>query len=253
MSTFAHDTWAALEAHDSARPQAFDTATVDGVPEPARRLLLRALPAGTPLYSIIYLNMSGEIKLGSRWLPFTARQILKAGVGFVWEPVVGGRIVRFVGADALGPDGARIEFRLFGRIPVVGASGPDVARSAAGRLAAETVAWLPQALTPQAGARWTAIDDGRSIVTLDGPSGPVDVEVGVGPDGALTSIGLERWNDSAKPPGPAPFGGDVHAGFVTTSNVTIAGAGAAGWDWNDQGEADGVFFRYTIDQAEHGN
>ena len=105
--------------------------------------------------------MRGEIRLAGRWLPFTAEQLLRASTGFVWAPIVGGRLIRFAGADALGPDGARIEFRLHGRIPIVRGSGADIARSANGRLAAETVAWLPAALTPQAGARWIAVDTTR--------------------------------------------------------------------------------------------
>ena len=47
----------------------------------------------------------------------------------MWPPVVGGRLIRCVGADALGPEGARIEFRLHGRIPIVRGAGPDIARS----------------------------------------------------------------------------------------------------------------------------
>ena len=56
-----------------------------------------------------------------------------------------------------------MHFRLHGLIPVVHSSGPDIARSGAGRLAAETVAWLPQALVPQSGAQWTPIDQHRAL------------------------------------------------------------------------------------------
>jgi hypothetical protein len=133
-------------------------------------------------------------------MPFTTDQVLQAGVGFVWKPIVGGRVVRFVGADILGPDDARMEFRLQGLIPVAKASGPDTARSAVGRLAAETVAWLPQATTPQAGARWRAVDSERATVTLDVVGGTVDVEVTVDADGRLKGIGLQRWNGSTNPP-----------------------------------------------------
>ncbi|MFA9565268.1 MAG: DUF6544 family protein [Acidimicrobiales bacterium] len=72
-----------------------------------------------------------------------------------------------------------MEFRLHGLVPVAQASGPDVARSAAGRLAAETVAWVPQALTPQAGA----VDDEHAVVKSDFAGETVDVEVG----------GRSRW------------------------------------------------------------
>lgn len=252
MTAFAHATWAGLARTDDSELMSFDPGTLATLPEPAQRLLSMALPEGTTLHHVVRLEMVGEIKLAGRWLPFSASQILRAGAGFVWAPVVGGRIVRFVGADALGPDGARVEFRLHGRVPILRSSGPDIARSAAGRLAAETVAWLPHALTPQAGGRWTAIDHHRATVTLDGPDGPIDIDVTVDDNGRLIALGLQRWKDSAKPPGPAPFGGAVDSTFTTAEAVAIAGTGTVGWDWGTSTEADGMFFRYEVIAADFG-
>jgi hypothetical protein len=253
MNSFADAAWAALDQSEAPGSAVFDRGSLIDLPEPAQRLLLNALPDRTPLYDTVRLSMCGEIRLAGRWLPFTARQILRAGMGFVWTPIVGGRLIRFVGADALGPEGARIEFRLHGRIPVVRGSSPDIARSAHGRLAAETVAWLPQALTPQAGASWTAIDHHRATVTLDGPGGPTDVDVTVDERGALTALGLRRWKDSAKPPALAPFGGTVESLFAVADGVAIAGVGTVGWDWGTPGEAAGAFFRYEITDADFGS
>ena len=252
MTSFANATWAALDRPNHVGSARFDRETLTSLPEPAQRLLSNALPDRTPLHDTVRLSMRGEIKLAGRWLPFTADQVLRAGMGFVWAPIVGGRLIRFVGADALGPDGARIEFRFHGRIPVVRGSGPDIARSAHGRLAAETVAWLPHALTPQAGASWTAIDAHRATVSLDGPGGPSDVEVTVDDDGALTALELQRWKDSAKPPSLAPFGGSVESLFTCSSGEAIAGAGTVGWDWGSPGEANGSFFRYEVIEAVFG-
>ncbi|MGI9612497.1 MAG: DUF6544 family protein [Acidimicrobiales bacterium] len=250
-TSIAGTTRAALaQPTDNQPPPTFDPATVDDLPAPAKRLLNRALPPDTPLNSLVELTMEGKIKLGGRWLPFTADQILRAGVGFVWAPTVGNRILRFTGADTLGPNGAHIEFRFLDRIPVVRGSGPDIDRSAAGRLAAETVAWLPQALTPQAGAHWTAIDDERATVTPTTVEGrQIPVEVAVDRDGQLTWLALERWRDSAKPPGLAPFGGSVTKPYTTDTGVVIAGSGVVGWDWDTCQQADGEFFRYTVTSA----
>ena len=244
----AEATWATLQHDDGQPPATFDTSTLLDLPEPAQRFLRAAIPADTPLASGVVLEMVGEIRLVGRWFPFTARQILRAGVGFVWQPEVGTRILRFVGADVLGPDGARMEFRLHGRIPVVRADGPDIARSAAGRLAAETVVWLPQSVTPQAGGNWRAIDADRAAVAVPVPSGAIDVEVTVDRAGRLTEIGLERWNASAKPPAREPFGGTVTATRVVDA-VTIAGQGAVGWNWHTATKDDGEFFRYSITSA----
>lgn len=244
-------TWAWL-ADVEGPVDRFDPETTRALPDSARRFLRRALPAGAPLVRAIELRMEGRIRLGPRWFPFRAAQILRAGAGFVWRPTVGGRIVRFVGADLLGPDGARMEFRFHGVIPVVKATGPDVARSAAGRLAAETVVWQPQALTPQAGARWRPVDDAaggaedRSVVTLDAAGSSIDVEVTVDEEGRLRSLALERWNGSSNPPGPEPFGGRIDAEHVTPGGIHIAGAGAVGWGWGTAAWPQGEFFRFTI-------
>lgn len=249
-TSFADTTRASLLAAAGTEPsRRFDPSTVDDLPDPARRLLSRALPAGVPLATGIELTMLGEIKLGTRWLSFRAKQVLRAGVGFVWAPVVGGRFLRFTGADALGPDGASVEFRLRGRIPVVRATGPDVVRSARGRLAAETVAWLPQALTPQLGARWAEVDADRASVTIDAAGQPTEVEVEVDASGQLTGLALQRWNDSAKPPALGAFGGSVHGLFTTAEGVAIADGGSVGWDWGTARQTDGEFFHYTVNSA----
>lgn len=247
---FAVATWKALEAATDALPlAAFDPATLDSLPAPAQRYLTDALPPGTPLSRVVELQMCGEIQLGGRWLPFTAEQILRGGSGFVWNAVVGGRLIRFTGADALGPDEARMEFRLHGLIPIVRAKGHDVRRSAQGRLAAETVVWLPQALTPQAGARWIGLDDERATVTISADGADVDVDVAVDPDGQLRWLSLQRWNSSSKPPAATTFGGSVDTIYTTPTGVRIAGSGTVGWDWHPNAPDDGVFFRYRVTTA----
>ena len=249
LPAVAERAWTALSDESTGEPAAFDPATLADLPPPAQRLLGRALPSGVALSTTAELSMQGEIRLGSRWFPFTAEQILRAGDGFVWSPVVGGRLVRFVGADLLTADDARMEFRLHGLIPMVRAAGPDVRRSAQGRLAAETVAWLPQALTPQLGARWTPVDDERAIVTLEAAGSDIDVEVIVDVDGRIRRAGLPRWNGSADPPCLEPFGASIDSTYTASNGVGIAGSGTAGWNFGTTDEADGIFFRYRITGA----
>lgn len=241
-------TWATLERAGAQAIPTFDPSSLVGLPEPAQRFLRTAIPAEAPLARAVVLDMVGRIRLVGRWLPFTARQILRAGVGFVWQPEVGGRILRFVGADVLGPDEARMEFRLHGRVPIVRADGPDIARSAAGRLAAETVVWLPQAITPQAGATWRPVDDDRAAVAVPVPDGTIDVEVTIDQNGQLRELGLERWNGSSKPPTLQPFGGTVSE-VRTFDRITVAARGVVGWNWHTDDQDDGEFFRYSITSA----
>ena len=252
-SLVAAGAWGELVTPDPGRePVRFVPAAVDDLPDPARRWLTRVITPGTSLPGGVILEMRGRIRLGPRWFPFTADQVLRAGVGFVWRPVVGGRIVRFEGVDVLAPSDARMEFRLHGRIPVVGETGAGLARSAAGRLAAETVCWLPAAFVPGSGVWadtvpvWRAVDDERAVVTVPTPVEPVDVELRVDPDGRLRSVGLSRWEQSADPPAYAPFGGELHDEFVDPDGRRLAGRGAVGWRWETPEWGQGEFFRFEI-------
>lgn len=246
--SFSEATWATLERTES-EPLVLDRTTLTDLPVPARRLLTRALPEGTALATGIELEMSGEIALNGRWMPFRARQILRGGVGFVWSPTVGGRLIRFTGADVLGPDGARTEFRLGGVIPVVRASGPDVERSAVGRLAAETVAWLPPALTPQRGATWRGIDESRAIVAIASAGERAEVEIAVDGEGRLERLSLQRWDSASRPAAYRGFHGTIEKEYVLADGVRIAGAGAVGWDRGPEDDERSDFFRFEVSRA----
>lgn len=232
---------------DDPTPAPFDPESLAGLPDPAQRLLARSLPAGTPIDVVVELDAVGSIRLGSSWWTFRSTQVLRAGQGFVWQARArrGPIVVR--GADRYVDGTGSMDFRLFGLLAVARASGADVDRSAAGRLAAETVVWLPQAITPQAGAAWTAVDRDRACVTLPTPSGPVDVEVVVDDTGRLLSTRTMRWRDSPPPPVSRPFGGPITAELTTGTGVRIAAAGAVGWGWETAEWPDGEFFRFRVE------
>lgn len=245
--------WRCLAAAPPAPAGVFHPADVDGLPAPARRLLCHALAPGVPLASSVVLEMTGEIRLGARWLPFHARQVLAAGRGFVWAARVGRPPMVVTGADSLIDGRGHLGFRLWGLLPVARASGPDIDRSTVGRLAAETVVWLPQALTPAAGATWTAVDDTHATVRVPAGEAAVDVTVSVDPAGRLRALQLHRWGSpDGAAPGRYPFGGDVDA-EATFDGVTMASAGRVGWWWGTPRRDDGVFFRYRIIHAGYGD
>lgn len=242
----ADDAWHALSRPQGEPTARFDDAEVADLPDPARRWLTRVVPAGVPTHGAVVLHMTGQLRLGPRWFDLRAEQILRPGVGFVWRPVVGGRVVRFTGADLLVGSEARMVFRLHGLVPVVDAAGEDVIRSAAGRLAGETVVWAPQALVPEAGARWVGVDADRARVIVPSAGHDIEVEITVDDDGILQSLCFDRWNASAKPPRPEPFGGPATDELVTARGVRISGAGSAGWGWRTASWPGGEFFRYRI-------
>lgn len=234
-----------------ADPLRFDPDTVAGLPEPARRFLLHVLPAGVPLANRVELEATGTIRLGSAWWPFRSTQTLTAGEGLVWSARVrrGPMVVK--GADSYRDGAGTMDFRLFGLVPVARASGPDVDRSAAGRLAAETLVWLPQAATPQAGATWSPVDEQRATVTLATPAGPIEVTPTVDDEGRVVAVAMRRWSDAATPPAERPFGGSITTEHVTAEGVRIAGEGGIGWGWGTDEWDEGEFFRFRITRAGH--
>jgi hypothetical protein len=193
--------------------------------------------------------MEGEIKLRS-WMPFRARQVLRPGHGFVWNATAGRGPLMFKGGDAYWRGQGSLDFRLWGIIPVVRTAGPDIARSALGRFAAETVAWAPQGLTPPMGAAWAAEDDTTATVSLPAGDGRIDLNITIGAGDLVDEVVMRRWgNPDGGSFAAIPFGAtlDAHADF---DGITIGAAGRVGWWWGTERQDEGEFFRFEITSAE---
>jgi hypothetical protein len=212
----------------------FEPAMVTGLPAPARRWFLRALPPGAELRTVAEIEMEGELGLGTlddpRYLPMRARQILAPPHGFVWIPRMGRFPMRISGSDGHAPDGAWTRFWLLGLVPVARAADtPDLVRSAAARGIAEAALWLPAALLPGEGVTWDAMDDRHARVTLRHGADSYPVELEIAEDGRLLSVRMMRWSD-ANPERVfrwQPFGGTV-TGWGSFGGITIAAAVEAG-------------------------
>ncbi len=143
---------------------AFRPDRLAALPEAARRYLEHAIAPGTTLASAVRLRMHGEIKL-RRWLPFTAQQVIHWGRGMIWKAAVRMSGMTIRGFDRLVDGEGAMRWKLLGIIPVMVASGPDIARSAAGRLMAESL-WLPSVLCGD-GVTWTAQDSSHPHARLN--------------------------------------------------------------------------------------
>ena len=120
-----------------------------------------------------------------------------------------------------------MRFRLWGRVPLVNETGADIVKSALGRLAAETVAWLPQMVTPQAGATWRPVDDNQAIATISVTGSPVDIEITVDSEGRLMLISLDRWRPQSH--AFERFGCIVTAERETECGIKVVGSAEVGW------------------------
>ena len=219
---------------------------VAGLPEPARRWLTHAVAPGTPLWGSVVLTMRGQIRLGS-WRSFTARQVLAPPRGFIWAATARLYGLPVTGFDRYSSGSGQMNWRLGGLVPVMTATGPDVTRSAAGRLAGE-MALVPTAFRA---AGWRPGSDGdRTVVTWHIDDQEESAELQVGADGRLLDVVMQRWgNPNGAPFGRYPFGVAIEEDR-TWSGVTIGSVLRAGWWWGTDREAEGEFFRAEITGAE---
>jgi hypothetical protein len=236
--------WELLSSR-TERPATFDPSLVAGLPEPARRWLTHALAPGTPLWRTVELSMQGEIRIGA-WRPFTARQVLAPPRGFIWAATARLAGLPVTGFDRLSSGSGEMHWRLGGLVPVMSASGPDVTRSAAGRLAGESTL-LPTAFSAATWTPGSAADS--AVLTWRIGEEEESAELHVGPDGRLLGAGMDRWGD----PGGGPFGrrpfGVTFEAERTFAGVTLGSVLRAGWWWGTDRAAEGEFFRATITDA----
>jgi hypothetical protein len=174
----------------------FALASLDPLPTPAQAYLRHALRSGAALARTVDLRMRGELRVaGEDWVPFEARQRVCAERGFIWDARIAAmRGLWLRGADWMLGEQAGLEHALADWWPVLDRRTPGVARSAAGRLMLELL-WLPAALTPQRGARWSRGDSDRAVVTPAGSVTPMNVVVGQ--DGRLREASIVRHHVSA--------------------------------------------------------
>lgn len=172
--------WEDLASPSGPAGVRFDSSMVAGLPAPARRYLMRAIAPGTPLSSSVRLRMHGSMRLQpeGEFLNMEADQILAPPRGLVWKARVQRGLMRIQGFDSFGGGRGKLRWWLYGLVPVATADGPDVDRSAAGRVAGEAI-FVPAVLLPQFGTRWEAVDDSTAVFEMTGGDEPVRVVITV--------------------------------------------------------------------------
>lgn len=179
----------------------------------------------------VRLVMTGKIRLGG-WRPFIAEQVIDSKRGMIWTATVSLYGLPVVGADSILEGKGAMTWRLFGLLPVAVAEGPDIRRSAEGRMAGEMAAWLP-------GVERPAWMQEQTTLRMD-----------VDPEEELTAISFARWGN---PDGGAftlePFGVDV----LETREFNgrrIPAVIDAGWYYGTpRFEDEGKFFKATVTRA----
>lgn len=215
----------------SPSKERFDPRSVADQPEPVRRYFLHALAEGAPLDTAVRLSMRGQIRIGvgGAWQRMRAEEILAPPRGFVWKVLAGEGLTRVAGADWLEGGAAGVQFFALGFVPVARASGFDVDRSAAGRLALESI-WAPAALLPERGVRWEVEGPDAIRASMRIAGEPHSLTLALDDAGGVRAVTGLRWGSLAEkePHSWIPFGADVD-GERTFGGVTIPSAVRVAW------------------------
>lgn len=227
----------------------FRVEDVAGLPEAARRYFTHAIAAGTPRAQAVRLKMHGTIRLRDSWDPFEAEQVLRVHRGFVWRATIRMKGLPVKGSDRWVDGEGRVRWKLLGVIPVANESGPEIARSAAGRASIEGV-WLPSALL-EASLSWEAADEHHAAARVRLGDEISRVELEVDDEGRLESAQMLRWGTPdgvGTEPRQEPFGcvverEDTFDGYTIPSELRV------GWHFGSPRFEEGEFFRGVIDEA----
>jgi hypothetical protein len=233
---------------DTPPRESFRPEMLDGLPPPARDWLSHAIAIGTPLWRTARLTMHGTLKVGGRWCPFDATQVHAPSHGMLWKARARMMGLPIVGHDLYADGRGEMRWKLLGLLPVVRGDGPDIARSARGRLAGEAVAMVPTWLVGPH-VTWTAEGPRTAVAHFTVDQEPFDIRLELGDGGALRSVSFQRWGSPR--PGDAfglyPFGCEILE-EQTLSGLTVPRRMRAGWFFGGpRFESEGEFFRATVD------
>jgi hypothetical protein len=212
----AQRAWEDLASLSVALPDRYEPTMVSKVPEPARRFFAFAIEPGTRLTTVADLTMLGDLSLGKKespnYQPMTARQILAAPHGFVWEIQAGAGLMQISGSDGMVRGQSWTRFWLRGVVPVVRVGGDaDHLRSSFGRVVAEAAFWTPAFLLPREGIVWSAVDSNTARVTVTHGALTQAVDIRVDDTGQAIRVSMPRWTN-ANPDRVyriQPFGGEL--------------------------------------------
>ncbi|MBK8726188.1 MAG: hypothetical protein IPL96_09030 [Holophagaceae bacterium] len=184
---------ALTSARRPPRVARFETAELEGLPEPVQRYFRAVLRPGQPMLLGAHIRQVGQFRMGEdkdSWRPFRADQVILAGPpGFDWDA----RIQAAPGLqvyvhDAYCRGEGRLEASMLGLWRLAHLRGtPEAAEGELLRYLAEG-AWMPTALLPSQGVRWEPLGTDSARATLTDGAVRVSLDFTFDAVGLITTI-----------------------------------------------------------------
>ena len=215
----------------SAGPRVFEPAMIAALPAPVIRYFDFALMPGQRLARAARMEQEGTFAMKrDAWVPFTAVEHFRTSPpGFVWDARI--RVAPLLPAlvrdSYVSGEGAMLA-KVAGVVTLVNQQGTaSMASGALMRYLAEAV-WLPTALLPVNGVRWSEIDDSTARATLADGATRVWLDFHFAPDGRVTGTSGERLRDEGGHSTLLPWVG-THDEYERVDGMMIPRRGEVGW------------------------
>jgi hypothetical protein len=196
------------ETASTGAPRTYDPAQLAGLPAPVARYLAFALQPGQPLVRRARVEHTGEFQAGAgRWQPFTSvEHFVVRPPGFVWDAAIrAAPLVAVRVRDGYWNGEGSMRAAVAALVPVADQRGtPEMAEASLQRYLAEAP-WVPTALLPSAGVRWTAVDDTVARATLVDGDVTASVDFHFGASGEILRVSAVRWRDVRGTPVATPW------------------------------------------------
>jgi hypothetical protein len=205
------------------------TRTARDLPDIVRHYLERNVPPAGLNARRVRFSELGEMQLRpGRWSPFLAEQEMDADrVGFTWHatlraaPLLSVRVRDWYRAGAAG-----LDVRLWG-VPLVRASGEDVARGEAMRYLAELV-WVPQAFVSNRALEWREVDESSVEVATRVGGERVAVTLRFDEAGDIVAMSADRPRRVGKEVVDTPWSG-AFGNYRELEGVRLPTTGEVSW------------------------
>jgi hypothetical protein len=192
---------------------------------------LHAIKPDTLLATKLHWRWSGEIKPSKQlpWMDVASEQVSLRDRGFAWKARMGKGPVFLTAADHYRDGEGRMKVALFGILPVVNETGPDLAKGALGRLLAEG-GFMPSSLLPGPHVSIEGVDDSTFKATINLHGEATSVAITVDRDGKVTESVMQRWGNVTDDGSYRfiPYGGVVEE-EQTFGGYTIPTRTRGGW------------------------
>ena len=233
----------------------YDAMQLRELPAPVARYFEAVLPHGQPLIARARLTQRGQFLVRPTpdgWRPFTATEFfVTQPAGFVWDArirMAPGLPIRV--RDAFVGGRGSMHASMLAIWPLASVENTaDVAPGALHRYLAEAV-WLPTALLPSQGVRWSPIDERHARATITTGDTTVSLDFTFGADGLVQSVFTSaRMRDVDGRAIPTPWQGRF-ARYEERGEIKIPIEGEVEWLLPDgpqvywRGEITDVDFEY---------